>query len=139
MLSAGVRRDSYVLGCSDEVIDLYNQEAAPIASNVPQLCEVTQQVENQQKHGIAACLPPAAPRFSAIYYLLESGSRKIIPLKVTAKAALILTTYKTCTVRGDELRKLNAARDDYSSMKHFNPLTTQTTTQTMRKVFESQT
>ena len=50
--------------------------------------------------------------------MLEGGFRKMILLKVTAKAVLIWTAYKTCTVWEDELSRLNAVRNENSNMNY---------------------
>jgi hypothetical protein len=81
---------------------------------------VTQPIEKEEFMALQRIfhLPHHAFPRNSYYYLLEGGFRKIIPLKVIAKAALIRTAYKTCTVWEDELKQLNAVRDDNSNMNH---------------------
>lgn len=100
--------------------DLYNQKAVPVTSYVSQLCEITLEVEKEELMALQRVfhLPHHAFPCDSYYYLLEGGFRKIIPLKVTAKAALIRTALKTCTVWKDELKQLNAVRGELSSMLH---------------------
>jgi hypothetical protein len=101
-------------------IDLYNGRAVPTMSYVPQLCEITPKVEKEELLALQRVfhLPHHAFPKESYYYLLESGFRKIIPLKVTAKAALIRTAYRACTVWREELELLNKVRSDHAPLLH---------------------
>ena len=95
-------------------IDLYNQRAAPTMSYVPQLCLINAQVEKEELLALQRIfhLPHHAFPKDSFYYLVEGGFRKIVPIKVTAQAALIRTAFHTCTVWREELKMLEEVRCD---------------------------
>ena len=83
-------------------------------SYVPQLCLTNAQVEKEELLALQRIfhLPHHAFPKDSFYYLSEGGFRKTIPISVTAKAALIRTAYRTCTVWREEPKMLETVRFD---------------------------
>jgi hypothetical protein len=103
-------------------IDLYSIRAAPTMSYVAQLCDVSPECAKQEFLALQRILHLPHNTFpkEAYYYLHQGGLRKITPLRLTARAAIIRTAHKTCTVWKEEGKSLNDTRSELAPLQYLS-------------------
>jgi hypothetical protein len=95
-------------------IALYNLKAFPRLSYIPQLCTPPAQTDKIEKHAIETImhLPHNALPKNAAFCLDQIGMPKFTPIKLLAEAACARTAHKTSRVWQEQLRQINAIREE---------------------------